>query len=254
MIDFTRVTLLLYIIMRMSGFVLFNPILGRKNMPGIVRTGFILVLTLTVFSIQENGVAVPVTLVELVVRLTLELMLGFVLGFVMQFFFAIPQNAGFIIDMQMGMSMASTYDAGSQINATVSANILNLLMMLIFFAGNGHHTLLRIMLNSGEVVPFGAAVLGPDVVSAMAELFVNCILLAVKLSLPVLAAELLGEVGMGILMKAIPQINVFVINIELKVIVGLLLVFVLLSPFNEFLLAAEREMLDQVGRILTLLG
>lgn len=254
MIDFTRVTLLLYIIMRMSGFVLFNPILGRKNLPGIVRTGFILVLTLTVFSIQENGVAVPVTLVELMVRLTLELMLGFVLGFVMQFFFAIPQNAGFIIDMQMGMSMASTYDAGSQINATVSANILNLLMMLIFFAGNGHHTLLRIILNSGDVVPFGAAVLGPDVASAMAELFVNCILLAVKLSLPVLAAELLGEVGMGILMKAIPQINVFVINIELKVVVGLLLVFVLLSPFNEFLLAAEREMLDQVGRILTLLG
>lgn len=252
--DWSRVTLLLYVIMRMSGFILFNPLFGRRTIPGIVRAGIILVLALTVFSISEGGVPVPGTLVELVLRLSLELGLGFVLGFVMQFFFSIPQTAGFIIDTQMGMSMAATYDAGSQINATVTSSILNVLMVLIFFSANGHITLLRIMLTSGEVVPFGAASLGAELASPMAELFIHCILLAVKLSLPVLAAELLGEVGMGILMKAIPQINVFTINIELKVIVGLLLVYVLLSPFSEFLVGAEREMLDQVGRFLALMG
>ena len=66
--------------------------------------------------------------------------------------------------------------------------------------------------------------------------------------------ELLGEVGMGVLMKAIPQINAFVINIELKVIIGLLLFFLLLTPINEFLLELESGMLSELGRILRLIG
>ena len=84
--------------------------------------------------------------------------------------------------------------------------------------------------------------------------FLWSIFLAVKLAMPILAAELLGEVGMGVLMKAIPQINAFVINIELKVIIGLLLFFLLLTPINEFLLELESGMLSELGRILRLIG
>lgn len=77
---------------------------------------------------------------------------------------------------------------------------------------------------------------------------------AVKLALPILAAEVLGEIGMGILMKAIPQINAFVINMELKVIIGLVLLFVFLTPFNEFLLQAEAQMLTEMEQAVRLLG
>ena len=69
-----------------------------------------------------------------------------------------------------------------------------------------------------------------------------------------LAAELLSEVGMGILMKAIPQINAFVINIELKVIVGLVLLLVFLYPMNEFVLGVEKEMLQSLERALGILA
>ena len=82
--------------------------------------------------------------------------------------------------------------------------------------------------------------------------FIQTFLLAVQLSLPVLAAELIGQVGMGILMKAIPQINAFVINIELKVVLGLVLVLLLMAPFSDFLLEAERTMLDSLHQVLAL--
>ena len=78
--------------------------------------------------------------------------------------------------------------------------------------------------------------------------------MGIKLCMPILAAELLGQVGMGILMKVIPQINVFAINIELKVIIGLLLLLVLLTPFSEYLLRAENEMLMQMQHLLTGMG
>ena len=72
--------------------------------------------------------------------------------------------------------------------------------------------------------------------------------------MPNLAAELLGQVGMGLLMKAIPQINVFSINIELKVLIGLVLLLLLISPFSEFLLQTEITMLDSLRELLAMTG
>lgn len=254
MVDWAQLYLFELIFMRMSGFLLFNPLLGRSNLPAMVKTGMALVLSILVFGTAGTGVPQPDTLVELAFRLLLELGIGLVLGFVMWVVFSVVQIGGEVIDTQMGMTMAQIYDASSQANLSVTASLLNILLILDFFAENGHYTLMRLLTTSGELVPYGAAALGDGVYAYVIELFLACMLLAVKLAMPILAAELLGEVGMGVLMKAIPQINAFVINIELKVIIGLLLFFLLLTPINEFLLELESGMLSELGRILRLIG
>ena len=254
MVDWAQLYLFELIFMRMSGFLLFNPLLGRSNLPAMVKTGMALVLSILVFGTAGTGVPQPDTLVELAFRLLLELGIGLVLGFVMRVVFSVVQIGGEVIDTQMGMTMAQIYDASSQANLSVTASLLNILLILDFFAENGHYTLMRLLTTSGELVPYGAAARGDGVYAYVIELFLACMLLAVKLAMPILAAELLGEVGMGVLMKAIPQINAFVINIELKVIIGLLLFFLLLTPINEFLLELESGMLSELGRILRLIG
>ena len=254
MVDWAQLYLFELIFMRMSGFLLFNPLLGRSNLPAMVKTGMALVLSILVFGTAGTGVPQPDTLVELAFRLLLELGIGLVLGFVMRVVFSVVQIGGEVIDTQMGMTMAQIYDASSQANLSVTASLLNILLILDFFAENGHYTLMRLLTTSGELVPYGAAALGDGVYAYVIELFLACMLLAVKLAMPILAAELLGEVGMGVLMKAIPQINAFVINIELKVIIGLLLFFLLLTPINEFLLELESGMLSELGRILRRIG
>ncbi len=254
MIDWAELTLFLYITARMSGFVLFNPILGRRNIPGIFRSGLILVLSVFVISFTAPAtVRIPGSIIEMAFRILLEMALGYLLGLVMNFFFYIPQLAGHSIDTQMGMTMNQVYDASAQANLSISSMLLNTLMTLLFFAAGGHHTLLRLMLTSHEMVPFGAVTLGTEAASAMLELFAECTLLAVKLCMPILAAELLGQLGMGVLMKVIPQINVFSINIELKVIIGLVMLLMLIAPFSEYLIEAERVMLDSMHSLLTLL-
>lgn len=252
--DWTALTLFLMILARMSGFVLFNPIFGRQSIPGLVKSGFILLLSITAYSMTEQLAAMPRNVLEMLVRLGLELGLGYVLGLVMNLFFYVPLLGGETIDIQMGMSMGRTYDPSSQTSTTVTASLLNVLLMLLFFAANGHQTLLRIILVSGRIVPFGAVALGQEVYGAVVELFINCTILGIKLCMPILAAELLGQVGMGILMKVIPQINVFAINIELKVIIGLGLLFLLLAPFSEFLLGMEADMLRAIQRLLSMMA
>lgn len=255
MIDWSQLYLLELIVMRMTGFVMFNPIWGRSNVSNFVKAGFILVLSLVTYSVGGGTPpTLPSSLITLAVPMLWELGIGFCLSFVIRLFLSVVQVGGEIIDAQMGMTMAQIYDASSQTNMTVTGSLLNILMVLDFFAENGHYTLMRILLTSGELVPYGTASFGQSVASLMAELFLTCMVLAIKLALPILAAELLGEIGMGILMKAIPQINAFVINIELKVIIGLGLLFLFLVPINEFLLSAEAQMLAELRRMLQVIG
>ena len=218
--DWNSLTLFLMITGRMTGFVVFNPLLGRRGVPNLIKAGFVLLLSLCVFSMTAQQLQMPATLLGLAFTFLMELFLGYVLGLIVNLFFYIPLMAGSVIDMQMGLSMASTYDPASGIQVTATGQVA---------LGNGFY-------------------------GAMIQIFIDCTLLGVKLCMPVLAAELMGQVGMGILMKVIPQINVFAINIELKVIVGLVMVMLLMNPFSDFLLNAEAEMLLTLQRILPLMS
>lgn len=245
MIDEAQLTLFLYILMRMTGFVVFNPLWGgRSGVPGMVKAGMSLVLAVAVYSFTPNSApAVPATALELSVRLLLELALGYVVALVVHFFFYVVVQAGQLIDAQMGMNMSETYDPSMGTNVSLTGNLLNIMMALLFFAAGGHITLLRILLGSGEIIPFGAVSLGTQASTYLLECFASCVVLAFKLSLPILAAELIGELGMGILMKVIPQINVFAINFELKIILGLALVLLMMPLMGEFILGMEKQML-----------
>lgn len=254
MIDWPELTLFLFVTARVSGFILFNPILGRTNIPASFRTGMVLVLSVFVTSVSEQQPPDPSGVMEFAVLMLLEMAVGFLLGMAVNFFFYIPQLAGSMIDTQMGMTMNQMYDPGASANLSVTGQLLNTLMLLLFFAGGGHLTLLRVFLTSEEIVPFGQVSIGLPAYNLLLQLFVECTLLGVKMCMPILAAELVAQVGMGVLMKVIPQINVFSINIELKVIVGLALLLVLLIPFSEFLLQAELSMLNSLHDILTLTG
>ena len=245
MVSEAQWTLFLFILMRMTGFVVINPLWGgRQGVPGIIRAGVSLVLAVAVFGLTGNiPPAVPQTVVEFAVRLLLEFGLGCMVALLIHFFFYVVLQAGQVIDAQMGMNMSETYDPATGANVSITGTLYNILMALIFFAAGGHITMLRILLTSGQIIPYGEAAFGSEVPMYMLETFASCAVLAAKLSLPILAAELLGQLGMGILMKVIPQINVFAINFELKIILGLLMVWMLMPLAGEFILGLEKQML-----------
>ena len=254
MFNWSAFTLFLYMLMRMSGFVLFNPFFARRNIPTMFQAGFIGLMSVSMYYMYDGSIAMPGTLVEFMVHLVLELGLGYLVALTMHMFFYIADQGGEVLSTQMGLSMAKSYDPSSQSQLTTMSNLLTILMYLLFLAGNGHLTLLRLMLVSGEIVPFGTVRLGMAVTERVMELFVECALLGVKLCLPILGAELIGQFGMGILMTVIPQINVFSLNIELKVIIGLTVLMFLISPIGQFLLEAEKTMLVEIRQAMALAG
>ena len=248
-----QVTLFSLILMRMSGFILLNPILGRRNIPMQVKAGFIFVLTLTVYSFSAGDAFDIANPLEYGFLLLKEFASGYVIGYVTELFFFVITFAGYVMDFQMGLSMSTVYDPQSNTQVPITGSLLQAFYVLLFFAVDGHLALMKILLQSAEIVPYGGIVITQNLALRVIDLFSECVIMGIKFAFPILAAEFLIEIGVGILNKIVPQINIFVINIQLKVIVGLGLLVFLISPIGEYLSNLVTVMIKTIQEIITFL-
>ena len=248
-----QLTLFALIMMRMSGFILLNPIFGRATIPSRAKAGMIFVLTMMVYSGFTGEAFETASMIEFAFLLCKEFVAGYLIGFVMQLFFFIISFTGYIIDYQMGLSMATVYDPQSNAQMAVSGSVLQTWFMLMFFAVDGHLALIRILLTSAEIVPSGGIVFTEGRALKVIDIFVQCVGMGIRLAMPMMAAEFLIEMGVGILNKVVPQISIFVINIQMKLSVGTGLLVLLFAPTGEFIEKIMTTMMKSVQGILTFL-
>ncbi len=238
------------ILMRMSGCVFLNPFFRRSEVPSMVKAGIAFLLTLILVSstpqeipVMENSLVFGSTLLQ-------EFAVGAVLGFLMELFLSIMSMAGALIDFQMGLSMATVYDAGTSSQSALSGTLLYLYMGLSFFAVDGHLALIKILADSGRILPYGAPVRWNGVSQAMLTVFPECVLLAVKLSFPMIAIEFVTEMAVGILMKVIPQINIFILSIQIKIVVGVLVFIFLIGPTGDMIGDIITDMMNSLTEMI----
>lgn len=234
---------------------MFNPIFGRKNVPATFKVGLTLLLTLYVYSAvpMDQTIAIQ-SVVVFVVIMVKELIFGFLIGFIMNLFLSTLILAGEFMDMQIGISMSKIYDPASNVSMPVSASLLNAMLMVIFFLTNGHLTLIQVFYHSASAIPFGELVLSDVLFKNLALMFSDILVYSIKMSMPLLAAELIAEMGVGLIMKAVPQINVFVINLQLKIIIGFVMLFLLVPTFSAFIERLFALLFDRLDLVLGIVG
>ena len=126
-------------------------------------------------------------------------------------------------------------DPGTQIQMSVSSTFLNLSFIIYLFSTNSHLILIRLFSTSFVLIPAGGGIITEQLPRFMVEVFGYAFQLAYQLALPFIAMELVLEFSVGILMKFIPQINVFVVNIQLKVLLGITLLLLFVPAVSSFL-------------------
>jgi flagellar biosynthesis protein FliR len=158
----------------------------------------------------------------LVVAVLLQVGAGLALGFVTQIVFAAVQAAGELIDLFAGFTIAATYDPFTNANQAVFGRFYQLLATALLFALDGHVLLVRGFLDSFAAVPSGVPDLG-----AISDVLITSLsgffLAALTIAAPLLGALFLTEVVLGLLSKATPQMNVFVLGFPIKILLTLLL-------------------------------
>ena len=247
-------TYFLLIFARMSGCVFFNQIFGRGNLPNIFKISLSLFLALTTYYIlpPENNLVI-LTTIEYILLIIKELFIGYLIGYIISLFFSTVVISGEVIGIQTGMSMAKIYDPNSSVSMGIMGSFLNIILILIFFSANGHLNLIKIIITTVKLIEIGNFSIPAHLFYNMAELFQQILILALKLSMPIMAVEIILEAGIGILMKAIPQIQVFSVNVQLKILVGIFLIFILVPTFSTFIENVIVLMFDTVENSLSAL-
>lgn len=148
--------------------------------------------------------------------------MGLGCGLVFRFLFAGVQMAGNLVAIQMGFGMATLLDPQTQAQNTLLAEMLVLLATLIFLTMNGHHVLLRLLARSYQEVPLETSIALPGglftYVPSLGCLMYN---LAVQLLAPVLALLFLTQLALGLVARAVPQIQVMIVGFPLTIALGL---------------------------------
>ncbi len=230
------------VLMRVTGAIVLNPIFGRRNIPSTAKGGLIFVISIITMMMTDVEVVTINSTIFFVILLLKELAVGFLFGYVMQLFEMIVTYAGAFMDNQMGLAMANVYDPQSGTQMAITGTIFQTFFLLIFFAVDGHLVVLRMIIASGDIVPYGELSLGPLAFDTVLLIFVDCITLMIRLAFPIIAFEFLVEAGMGVLMRMIPQINLFVLSIQLRVVVGLFILYLLSSTIMDYMNSLMEQM------------
>lgn len=226
----------LLVFSRVLGIFAFNPILSRKNIPQMVKIICCIFIAMIVIMVRQPE---PVDTGEVVgvylIALLKEGFVGVVIGFVTDMFFYSVQMSGEIMDMQAGLGMAKVFDPGTNLSMSIMGSFVSFMMYLYFFVTNAHMTYIELFVKSFDIIPLGFEGISPGLGITIVEYFSVVLTLVLKLAMPLIVSQTILQFCVGVLMKSVPQIQIMVVNIQIKVGFSFLILFLVAKPLSEFL-------------------
>ena len=207
---------------RLAAAMVMTPVLNAFPVPGTVRVLFIIAFsTVMVLAFPGMQFVRDADLASLVLSVLGEVMLGAVLGLSIMLAFAACSVAGALLDVQIGYGIAQVIDPATRRQIPILTSLFNQVAVIVFFLVNGHHALLRGLAYSFERFPPGQPWPLAHAAGPLAKQVAGLFSLGFALAAPVVFCILLVEVGLGVLARNLPQMNMFTMGVPVKVIVGL---------------------------------
>lgn len=247
----------LLILIRIASFILAAPIFSFHTIPVKVKLVISVLLSLVVIQ------AVPVVKLEYVgilgysVLVLKESIVGLVLGFMCNICMYIVSFAGQLMDIEMGLSMAMIFDPLTNNQVTVTGNMYSYFVMLIMVVTNMHHYILRAIVDTFKYFNIGEAVYNGLLPQMAVEFMANYFMIGFRIVLPMFACMLVINVVLGVLSRAAPQMNMFVVGLQLKVLVGILLLLIIvptISTVTNFVFDTMNDFIIKIYNAFTPVG
>ncbi len=240
----------LLVMFRIAGMLVSAPLFSMRSIPPQAKIGLAFTIALILFPLHSANLVVPKDLIQFSVMAIQETMIGLLLGFVASLVFTAVQMAGEYISVQMGLSIASVLDPVTQTQTPVLGQFFFYLAAMLFLSLNVHHGLIMGVDRSFDWIPLGHAIgEGKLTAGIMAERMIkltsDMFVMSLMIGVPVMGVLLLTEVSLGLVAKVMPQMNVFMVALPLKVALGLLLILMSI-PYLGGMLGEHYSHLMQV--------
>lgn len=236
----------LLVLMRVASFVFVAPFFSLPNVPRRVKVGFSIFVSFIIMSVYHpEEVMAYSNVIGYAVLVLKEVMTGLLIGYAAQICNSIMIFAGNIIDMQIGISMAQEYNPAMRMQSTISGEIYFYMINLMLIVTGMHRYVLRAMIDSFSLFGLGGAAFEWDnLMLAMVAYITDFFIIAFRIMLPVFGAIMITNCILGIMAKVAPQMHMFSIGVQLKIILGFIVLYltvILLPEVADFIFVQMRK-------------
>lgn len=229
------------------------PFFGSRVLPGRFRIGFSLLISVLLWNLLDIK-NIPTTLEDYLLIGLEEILVGFVLGLFIVFLFAAFQFAGQFIGIKMGFAIVNVIDPETSQQISIISQIFYIFTVILFFILNGHALLLKALYQSFIKIPIGHFIISNKIYEVLVQESVLLFKMAVKISAPIVVTIILVNIGMGIIAKSVPQINVFIMGMPLNITAGLMTMYFTFAVIVGIFSSYMEDMFTHMFKMMNLMG
>ncbi|MDE3838532.1 flagellar type III secretion system protein FliR [Bacillus methanolicus] len=245
----------LLIFVRVTSFFLMMPFFSYRTIPARIKIGlgfflaWIMFFTIDAPAFEING--------EFLLLIIKEALVGLLIGFVAYMIMSAIQIAGGFIDFQMGVAIANVIDPQTGAQSPLMGQYLYSVALLFLLTANGHHLLIDGIFYSYKFIPIDQAWIpfgNENFLNYILKSFSSVFVIAFQMSVPVVGCLLLVDVALGIVARTVPQLNVFIVGLPLKIGVSFIVLIAVMgvmmlavSQLFETMLSTMRGLMDLIG-------
>ncbi|EOS21806.1 flagellar biosynthetic protein FliR [Lachnospiraceae bacterium 3-1] len=241
----------LMILVRVASFVFIAPFFGITNTPGRVKIGLSAFLALILYQvIVPKEVLEYSGVIEFTIIVLREGITGLLIGFAANICNSIIVFSGKVIDMEIGLAMANLYDPTTNSQSGLTGTMYNYYIMLLLVITDMHHYILRALVDTFQIIPINGAVFDWEhLMGSMTMYITDLMVIGFRIVLPIFATSMILNCILGIMAKVAPQMNMFAVGMQLKILIGfsiLFLTIILLPDISNFIFREMRKMIVSV--------
>lgn len=243
------------VLCRIGGLFAALPMFGGRRLPNRIKIVAVLAITVVCLPILKiTPPPLPQDAFSLGLLIVRELLIGLTLAFITQIVFAAVELSGQIIGLQMGFSISSVIDPTLGNQMQIMSVMQTLLASLFFLSLNIHHAFIRAIVDSFSIIPLGGWSMSEALIQFLIRSTTDVFVLGIRLAAPVMVALLLTSVVLGIMARAFPQMNVFMVSFPLNIGLGFLVLGMTLLLFFHVLEISFGALTGQVTTLFRLLA
>ncbi len=252
MIDASYFLTITFILVRLSSFFIICKSFYPNGTPKTLKAFFALIMAVSITQGVEN---VTMDVINnnyiLIIYLLNEVITGAILGLIINIIFDVISMAGNWIDVHIGLSMISMMDPNTQQQVTVSGKLLNYISLVLFFIVDGHHIFIKSLIETFNLVPLGKTIVYENSMMALIEIISEYFLIGLKIAIPIVLIIILTDICMGLISRVVPQINVMILGMPIKMFVGLLTISVALPIILKIVVSLFTYIPDIIRKIVS---
>lgn len=224
-----QILLFALILLRMIAFVVSSAVFGSPTINVSLKVLLSILLSVLLYPVVKVGNVDYQLISNQIIGLAIrELIIGLSLGFLTRLFFFVVTMTGDLVSVSVGLSASQLFNPMMGTNGNTLDQFYSTIGTLVFLAINGHYMLLNGIAQSYELIPVSSLALNMGPFAEMAVFGQTVMMMAIKMCAPVLITVLLVNLAMGILGRAVPQINVLVTSMPVTIMLGMMVVFLCL--------------------------